>query len=243
MAKLGQQVQAQQEAQQQSRPTRSQRLAQQEEIKRFEAIKQRAKEIQEERFKDKVVTYQENYSVYRPKKYSEKEWDRMRDETKQAILRQYERGRGLDYYAEKGELVKTTKTRNVSKTIPFTLDEGENSYEKLYGELSPDLKQFFTSPETLKQERTERIKGNITKADERIAMAKTRLVELDQKYRKEQEDLRDWWNRKSSKYRDDPRNRENYKRNLRELEDDYEEDVQDRPLILRKLQKERLQLY
>lgn len=227
MAKLSQQIQSQQNNQTEQRPTRSQRVQSQLEAERFENLKQQAKQIQDTQFKDKVVTKQETYYEYRPAKYSEKEWSRMRDRDKQSILREYERARGFEYYANRGELVRIPKTRTVTQTIPFTLDEGENSYENIYAGLSPELQQFFSSPETLKTERTQRIQQTTTKSQERISMAKMRLVELEQKYQKEKQDLQEWWQKKSSQYRSDPRNRENYKERQRDIENDYDEDKQE----------------
>lgn len=209
-------------------------VAQEEQVK-FENLKTQAQKIQEEQFKDKVVTKEETYYTYRPADISEKEWNRTSDSRKQAILRQYERGRGLDYYASRGVLVKTAQTRTVTETIPFTLDEGSNSYENIYATLSPELKQFFSSPETLKAERTGRIQGNIGKVDERINMAKARLQELDAKYQQRKQELEDNWRNRSSSYRNDPKNRERHNEQERDLEDDYEEDTEEQRGIIQGL--------
>jgi hypothetical protein len=182
MVNLGQQIQAQQETQAPQRATRSQRLQFLQEAGKDEALKQKAFQIQEEQFKDKVVTKQETYYDYRPTEYSEKQWNRLKQDQRDAILRDYKKGRGLDYYADRGLLVKTSKTRTVSETIPFTLDEGENSYEKIYAGLAPELKEYFTSPETLKQERSQRIQTNIARSQERVEFAKSRLTQLKEKY-------------------------------------------------------------
>lgn len=242
MAKFGQQIQAREQAQAQARPTRVERVRAKEEQVRFEALKVEAQKVQEEQFKDKVVSKEETYYEYRPKEYSEQEWARMKDSSKQAILRQYERGRGLDYYADRGTLVRTARTRTVTETIPFTLDEGPNSYENIYATLSPELKQFFAPPEQLKAERTQRIQGNISKVDERISSAKARIQELDQRYQQRKQELEMWWQNKSSQYRNDPRNRENYKQSQRELEDDYEEDKEQQRGVIEGLEKGKGQL-
>lgn len=237
MAKLGQQVQQQQQAQQQQRATRSQRVQAQEEQVRFEGLKVEAQKVQEEQFKDKVESYEETYYEYRPSNYSEKQWNRLSDDQKNTILRPFSKGRGFEYYAQRGDLIAIPRTRTATRTIPFTLDEGSNSYENIYAGLAPELKQFFAPPEQLKEERSQRIQTNISRVDERIEMAKIRLRELDEKYQQRKQELQEWWQRKSSKYRDDPRNRENYKQNLRDLENDYEEDTEQQRGIVEGLSK------
>lgn len=240
MAKLGQQLQAQQ--QQQAPQTRVERLRQQREEVKFQNLSAEAKKIQEEQFKEKNVERQQTYYEYRPKEYSEKQWNRLTQEQRERALDPYRSGRGLDYYAQKGQLIKIAKTRTVTETIPFTLDTGENSYTNIYNNLSPDLKSFFASPETLKAERSQRIQTNITKVDERIAQSKMRLSEIDQKYQEDKQQLQERWQNKSSKYRSDPGNREDYKQRLKDLENEYDQSKEEERGRLQGLQEGRGQL-
>lgn len=236
---LSQQIAAS-SGEQQQRPTRTQRVQQQFAQRRFEQLKTEAQRVQEEQFRDKTETYEETYYEYRPSNYTEKEWNRLSDNQRNSILRPFSKGRGFEYYAEKGQLVAIPRSRTATRTVPFTLDEGENSYEKVFAKLSPELKQFFLTPDELKQERATRIQTNLSKVEERITGARTKITELSQKYEQEKQKLQEWWQNKSSSYRE--KNRENYKRNLNDLEDDYEEDVEYQRGIIEGLEKGKGQL-
>ena len=100
-------------------------------IERFESLKAQAQEIQETKFKDKVVG--ETYYDERPKAFSEYNWGRM-----EGHLREWH----LAKAKKRGEeIIRIQKTRQ--KTIPFTIDNGENSYSSVYESLNKDLKPFF----------------------------------------------------------------------------------------------------
>lgn len=242
MAKLGQQVKAQELAQQPQRATRVQRVKAQRDEANFVRLQAKAKQVQETQFKDKVVSHEETYYEYRPKKYSERDWNRLRQEQRDAILKPYRKGRGIDYYANRGDLVRTQQTRTVSETLPFTLDQGENSYENIYASLDKDLKPFFATPESLKQQRSTRIQTNLSNVNLKLDEARAKNAYLDQKYSQDRQALQDWWQNKSSSYRSNQRNRDNYNERRRDLEDDYEEDKQKQRGIIEGLEKGKGQL-
>ena len=237
MAKLSQQFAEEREKlQQQRRPTRTQRVGQQQaqqryelEKQRFEELKAQAKKIQEEKFKDQVVEVEERYNIYRPKEYSQRDWDRMSQRNKDAIMRQWQKGRGEDYYYSKGYLVvHSTGTRKVQKTIPFTLeDTGDQdySYKDVYESLSPELKQFFDTPDVVLQQKAERIETTKTTVQQKLSYADQKIAEAKAKYKQKSQEYQDWWSRKSSKYRSDPKNRERRNERERDMENDLDEDI------------------
>lgn len=216
--KLSQQLQTSRSSQQglsSNRVSRTDRLKvqaqQRREREKFEALKAEARRIQEEQFKDKTV--KENYFEYRPSKYSEKQWASMRSDSKEAILRQYSRGRGLDYYANKGDLIKTQKTRD--KTVKFTFEGGENNYVDIYGNLSPEIKQFFASPDELRAEKATRIEDTTMKLQERKTFADQKIAKAEAEYKKDLE----WSRNKNWRNSDERRAYE------RRIDDEKEEEV------------------
>lgn len=240
MATLGQQVKAQESLQPQ-RPTRSQRVQTQQERVKFEGLRQEAERVKEEKFKDKQVEYEETYYDYRPKQYSEKEWARLTDYSRQRILKSYT-GKGFEWFAKRGDLVRVPRTRTATKTIPFTLDQGENSYENVYKDLSPELRQFFASPEQLKQERSQRIQTNIGGVDERISQTLAKISELSMRRQEEKRSLDDWWGGKSSSFRSKEDNLERYKERDRDIDYDYDRQISEQRGILGGLSKGRGEL-
>ena len=230
MAKLSEQLQ-EKEALKSTRPTRTQRVAQVQKVlkekQKFESLKAQAKKIQEEKFKDKVVQEEQKYNVYRPKKYTARNWDRMRQKDKDAIMKQYQRGRGEGYYYEKGYLtIHTVKTRTVERIIPFTLeDTGDKdySYKDVYDTLSPDLKQFFDTPKIVLQKKAERIDATKETVAEKQAYADQKIADAKIKYKEKEESNRAWYKRKSSSQRKKYYDR--YKENDREIDDDLDEEI------------------
>jgi hypothetical protein len=201
--KLGSQVQSQQP----QRVTRTQRKQAQEKQQQaeydFEQRRKQAEQIKEEKMKDKVVEYEEKYNVYRPKRYSERAWSRMRQKTKDAIMKRYKRGRGEDYYYKRGLLtIHATKTRTKTKTIPFTLeDKGDEdySYKDVYETIPENLKEFFQTPEKVVEQKYVRIGETQSTIKEKLAYADKKIQEEKDRYKKAEErydEMRRWAKKK-----------------------------------------------
>lgn len=193
--------------------------------RKFEGLKAQAKQIQEERFKDKVVEFDQSFKNYRPKNISARSWDRMSQRSKDANLKQYTRGRGLAYYEGKGlVVVHSTGTRKASKTIPFTLEdsgEGDNSYQDVYESLSPDLKQFFDTPDVVLENKAIRIKTTQSTIQERLIKADQDIAAAKVKYKLKEEKNRAWYKSKSKSKREKYYDR--YKERDRKIDDDLDE--------------------
>lgn len=237
MAKLGEQLQKEQQDQQQSRLTRTDKLKikqekerQEKERLRFEALKKEAQRIQEEKFKDKVVDVEEQYALYRPNRYTAKTWARMSQRQKDQALKPYLSN--IQYHlAKKNIVVDSTQTRIVQKTIPFTLEDTgdqDNSYKDVYESLSPDLKQFFFTPEEVLQQKAERI--STTKqtvyekqayADQKIQEARDKYAQQEARYEEKREQYRNA-GYSSEKYREKV---DRLKENLRDDEDKLDETI------------------
>lgn len=222
---FGSQLAEQQAQQQQGRTTRTQRkqvFEQQEKSKyRFEQARKEAERLKTEEFIDKDVTteYQEQYiSEYRPRQFSAKEWDRMKGSTKEYWIKVMNSGYGIDHNIKKGRVVPHSyATRTASKTEkdPFTMED----YKFEYSKLSPDVQQFFISPETIttqqEQQKTverENISSKLTTWQNKIETIQQRKNEYEQ-----------WWSRQSSKYRQDESNKKRYKERLKDYELDLDE--------------------
>jgi len=183
MAKLGVQLQDQQAGS--GRPTRTQRVARKQAVQRdvraeerFEILKAKAKEIQETKFKDKVVD---------------------------------------------------------GKVIPFTLEDVEgtkdNSYKDIYDGLSPDLKQFFDTPDVVLEQKATRIKTTKETVAERLAYADQKIAERTAYWNKKIIDKRKWWGEQRSSWRNET-NRDgeryrsdNYRDKLDQYDDKLDEDI------------------
>ena len=243
MAKLGEQLKGKIQDQ---RATRTQRVQQRQvqekaqrdyetEKARFEDLKAKAKVIQDTKFKDRVDVVDEQYNNYRPQRISAKSWDRMSAKRKASELKQFQRGRGIGYYASKGYVVvHSTGIRQVEKVVPFTLEdigEGDNSYKDVYEGLSPDLKQFFDTPDVVLEQKAIRIKTTKQTVQDKLASTDVNIAELKAKYEAKVQKKQDWWSSKSSSYRNKENNdgeryrRQDYKDKLNDYEDDYDEDL------------------
>ncbi len=234
MAKLGSQLKSQT---QEVRETRTQRVrnvqAQQKakrdyesEVARFENLKVQAKAIQEEQFKDQTVEFDQSYNIYRPKSYSAKSWNRLSAKRKANALKKYQKGRGIEYYARKGYVVvHSTATKKATKVVPFTLEDGENSYKKVYDNLSPDLQQFFDTPDVVLENKATSIATTKQTVQDKLAEADIKIAERTAKYKEREIKLQEWWSNKSSKYRSNSKNREKRKEKKNDYEDDYDEDI------------------
>ena len=173
MAKLSKQLQNKDDVS--DRPTRTQKVGARQqyesEKREFEGLREQAKKIREEKFKDQVVD---------------------------------------------------------GKTIPFVLEDtgdADYSYKDVFETLSPELKQFFDTPEVVVEQKHARIKTTKQTVAEKSAEADQRIADLKVKYAKKEQDHKDWWRRKSSKYRHDQDNKDDYHENLDEWEDELEERI------------------
>lgn len=204
-------AQANAQQQQDQRVSRTQRKAgaEQERIAQynFEQYQKEAERLRTEVFVDKQV--EEKYYIFVPREYVDRygnissAWNRMSDNTKESVLR----------HTSERDKIRFERSRTV--TDPFTFDE----YGQEYSKLDPNIQQFFLSPtqitdakEKAKQEQKDILKTKIEQAQIRLQSERQRV-----------QDYRDWWDRQSSKYRSDPRNRENYNENMDDRERDVEE--------------------
>ena len=180
---------------------------------RFEQLQAQAKQIQETKFKDKVIT--EQYFDERPKSFSEYNWSNM-----EGHLREWH----LAKAKKRGEeIIRIPKTRQ--KTIPFTIDNGENSYSGVYKTLSPDLKPFFQSPEEVREAKTERIEILKTKIQDKFTYADQKIKDRTDYWNNKIKNRQEWWQSKSSSYRDKEGRKKRHKKTLDNYEDDFEEDL------------------
>jgi hypothetical protein len=206
--------------QEQGRVSRTQRIQSQEQQNqakyRFEQARKEAERLKAEEFVDKDVSveYQEQYvSEYRLARYSAKEWSRLSSRTRELLLAPYYRGYGIDHYVHEGKVVVNayaTRTATKTEKDPFTIEDYKNAYAKL----SPDVQQFFVSPDEITTQQTQqktiekdKISSKITLWQQKIETTKQRSSEYQQ-----------WFARQSSKYRHDESNKRNYNKRL----DDYD---------------------
>lgn len=222
MVTLGQQIKTQERVTTPTRNTRTQRLLAKRESERKAQLEKRAQQIKSEQFQDKTTTTQETYYEYRPAQYSERTWRKFTPERREALLKNYREGRGYEYYATKGDLVRIEKTRTVTKTIPFTLDSGENSYTQIYQDLDPSLKPYFTDPQILQGERQQRIQNVRTMTQSRAEDLRIKIAVLDEEYQQRKQRLIQQWNDRPASYRSDSKNYKRYNDNLRKLDLQYE---------------------
>ena len=183
------------------------------EKRRFESLKAQAKQIQETKFKDKVVD--EIYYEERPKAFTEKHWNSMKSH-----LREWHLGRAK---SRGEEIIKIQRTRQ--KTIPFTIDNGENSYSGVYESLNEDLKPFFQTPQEVKEAKTGRMETLKTNIQDKFTYADQKITERTKYWNDKIEKRKEWWGNKSSSYRKKEGRKERHKKRLNEYEDDLDEDL------------------
>jgi hypothetical protein len=217
--------------QEQSRISRTQRkqAEQQEAVAKykFESAKAEAERLRTQEFIEKDVVRKEQYNIYRPKSISARDWDRMSSDAQARAMKDYYKGYGIDYYIRKGYVVvHATGTRDVTEKDPFTFEE----YKQEYAKLSPDVQQFFASPESITAEEQRLKDVEKTSVTTTLSNWQTKLTERQQKITEYQQ----WWSNKPSKYRKDPSNRESFDRRMR----DYEWDVEEYEDKIRYLQQE-----
>jgi len=201
----------------------------------FEDLQSQAKNIQETKFVDRVDIVDEQYNTYRPANITARSWNRLSARSKASHLRQFYRGRGINYYHSKGYVVvHSTPTRKVEKIVPFTIEDVEgtadNSYKDVYDTLSPDLKKFFSTPAQAIKQKAETIAGTKTQVtarysyrDQELQQAKDRLTREIAKYQKRRDELKDKHKAgrlSDEKYRE---RRDDLNKDLQEEEDRLEE--------------------
>jgi hypothetical protein len=229
---FSQQISEQNAQQQQSRVSRTQRKqAEQEEgVARFkfESAKKEAERLRTEEFIDKDVVKTEQYNIYRPKNISARDWDRMRQRDKDAYMKQYQSGRGVEYYASKGYVVvHSVGTRDVTERDQFTFED----YKTEYAKLSPDIQQFFSSPESITAEQ-----NRLKEVEKTNVTAKLSQWQEDLQYKQNRlKDEEERWRNQSSSYRKNENNRKRYDERRRDYEWDIEE-YQDKIRILQQEQ-------
>lgn len=97
-----------------------------------------------------------------------------------------------------------------------------NQYEKEYNLLDPKLKRFFSTPETLRIEKTERIDTTKQTIQERLAFADQKLLEEKLKFEKDITKARERYGRDKKRNRVKARERLDEKEHR--LEDEFDED-------------------
>lgn len=100
----------------------------------------------------------------------------------------------------------------------LTIDQ----YEKEYNLLDPKLKRFFSTPATLRIEKTERIDATKQTIKERLAFADKKLLEEKLKFDKDMARARERYNRDKKRNRD--KARERLDKREHKLEDEFDED-------------------
>ena len=221
MATLGKQLEAKRNQQQQGRITRTDRIKQQQAQTKFNTYKSQADALQDTLWKPVEYMEQESYvSEYRPSNISAKDWNRRNNRTKQVYIKQMNSGYGLAYNLKRGRVVPHAyATRDVKKERPFTNEDYGNFYEKL----DPNVKQFFVSKEGLETQQQGFRDTQKTTTQAEITKAQADLVAYKTRIAKKISDKNARWDRKSRKYRDDPKNRERYNKSVDGYEDDLEE--------------------
>lgn len=124
----------------------------------------------------------------------------------QRVQAQQEQFREGVRFEQLSEEAKRVQEERLSKAK--TIEE----YEQEYTKLRPDIKQFFATPQELRQQKTERIIETRSKVETQIQDADRRLIELEQKYQQDKQ--------KAQTISDNRRRNEKLDR----LEDSYEED-------------------
>ena len=220
MAKLSQQLQ-EKRGMIQTRPTRTERVLHRqvqekkytEELKKFEELKQQAKKIQEEKFKDQIIKEEYTEEVPNwdkiPARF-QRSWDEKSGTQKSNLIKGWRK-------EGKTKIVKSTR----DKTIPFTLESGEHSYKGIYEGLSPDLQTFFSTPEKVLEDKTIRIKETKQTIQDKRSFADEKLKEAKEKHDKNLKSNQEWFLRKKGDQRKEAR--ENYSKNEDDINDDYDE--------------------
>jgi len=104
-------------------------------------------------------------------------------------------------------------------------------YEEEYNKLNPNLKQFFSTPQEVLQQKSERIATTKQTVQEKLSYADQKIAERKEYWNKKISDRVDWWNAEPSSYRnrenrDGERYRKiNHKERLNDYEDDLDEDI------------------
>lgn len=233
--KLSQQVTTTQSNQQRPSRTRKKLAAfqQKKQRQRFESLQRQAQEVQETQFKDKTV--QEKYTELIPTKFNKN--DRTRSqwyEKPQSVRDRFLENAKRNKYRGEWSVDSVERTRN--KVIPFTIEDGENSYENVYNTLSGDLKQFFQTPEEVKEARVQRIATTKQQIKTEYSAIEELKKAAQQKYEEKLKKAQDLYYEKRSRTSNKEK-RARYKAQLKEKENDYEDDLDEDLARLRGYQK------
>jgi len=176
---LGQQVRASANQTSGGRATRTQRVQQQQSQRKaqdnFNQARAEAERLKNEVFVDKDVSTE--YKEYVPKKYLDRDgnptktWTSLTAYSQQKILRN----------TKSKDLAVFNKTQTTKDE--FTFDEYSQEYEKL----SPDVKQFFTSPTEITEEKNKKIASEQSIINNRIEAMKQNIIAKQEAYKKFEE--------------------------------------------------------
>ena len=202
-------------------PTRTQRIFYKQQGEKQKQEQQQAEMLGSSLWKDVEYKVPEQYVIdYRPKQYSQEQWNRFSERSRMLIMRDYSH-MGVEYYARRGSLVPNTYgTREVTRTREFT----NTDYAKFVDSLSPEMKKYFISVPELEKRQQDFRSEQKTKTQTEITNAQQKLKQEEERYRKKIANKEEWWHNQSSKYRDDPKNKQRYMDSLNDYENRlYEE--------------------
>jgi len=208
--------------------TRTQRVAQKQEVERrekkaqadYDALKQKVDLIKKTQFVDKTKT--ETYEEVIPKRFDVNDYTRSKWYKKSSHVRdRWLKNASKHNYKGAWAVNRYTRTREV--TVPFTLEDGENSYKSVYETLSPDVKQFFQTPEEVLQSKSTRIQTTRSTIQDKLSYADQKIAEARQKHEEKIRKNDAWYRGKSSTEREKIRDR--YKKKDRRYDDDLEEEI------------------
>jgi len=104
----------------------------------------------------------------------------------------------------------------------------EKTYTSFYGNLEPDLKQFFESPENIKENKQQDILRTKEKIEERKAYADKQIIDEKEQYDERNKKLQEKYikrKRNAKTGEQEEKARDWYKEEKEEIEQDYDEDV------------------
>jgi len=143
---------------------------------------------------------------------------------KQAVQRDVLAEKRFEIAKAKAKEIQKTKFQDQTvdgKTIPFTLEDGANSYSSVYNNLSPDVKQFFDTPAVVLEQKAIRIKTTKETVAEKIDYANERITSAKTRYDEQMEYAISRYKRDQEKNKPDAR--KDYKERQNTAEDQLEE--------------------
>jgi len=114
------------------------------------------------------------------------------------------------------------KKKAEEKQKEFGTLKNIDEYEKKYKALDPEIQQFFSRPETLRNEKTQNIETTKQKIQEKIDYANDQKEKAKIKYEEKIASNRAWYDRKGENKK---QYRDRFEKNKNSLEDEYEEKV------------------